>query len=118
MTKEDLNKYAYAETMPETDLTCPQRCLWYALRDVYRRYRAGEINRDQGEKEKKKAFRQYELDAGVMDSARRILKHNASMWTEIELAGSAYATERTLKNADAFIQAVYGCRMKGKEDAA
>ena len=116
MTKEDINKLAFIESMPDIDMTCPERCLWYALRDVYRQYRSGEITVAQGDAAKHKAIRQYEIDAGILAEAHRIIRHHAAMWMEIELAASAYSMNRTLQNADAFISAVYGVQMKSVED--
>lgn len=100
-------------------MTCPERCLWYALRDVYRRFQNGEITQDKGDAEKRRAVRQYELDAGVLHSANRIIERNANMWTEIELAAMAYGRDRTVENADAFFRAVYGVKLRNaKEEAA
>lgn len=112
---EIINKYAYADQMPADQMTCPERCLWYALRDVYRRFRSGDITREQGEMEKHRAIRQYELDVGELDSAKKIIMHNADMWSEIELAASMYSMDRTLQNADAFVSAVYGVKSKRRE---
>ena len=117
MTKEDISKYAYLNELPDKELTCPERCLWYALRDVYRRFQSGDLKKDQCVQEKNKAINQYELDSGVLKSAKRIVAHDASMWAEIELAGSLYSMDRTLENADAFINAVYGVKMKKGESA-
>ena len=112
MTKEDISKYAYLNEMPDKEMTCPERCLWYALRDVYRRFQSGDIKKEQSIQEKNRALKQFELDSGVLNSAKKIVAHNASMWAEIELAGSLYSMDRTLENADAFLNAVYGVRMK------
>ena len=110
MTREDINKYAYAETVLPAGAPCPDRCLWFSLRDIYRQYRSGEISKEEGEKRKNRALRQHEHDSGCLTSAERILKNNARMWMEIELSGSAYALDRTLENADRFINAVYGVK--------
>ena len=112
MTKDEISKYAYMGEMPDEEMSCPERCLWYALRDVYRRFQSGDIKKDQSIQEKSKAIRQFELDSGELDSARKILSRNAAMWAEIELASSMYTMDRTLENADAFVSAVYGVKMK------
>ena len=112
MTTDEISKYAYMGEMPDKEMSCPERCLWYALRDVYRRFQSGDIKKEQSIQEKSKAIRQFELDCGVLDSAKRIVSHNAAMWSEIELAGSLYGMDRTLENADAFVAAVYGGKLK------
>ena len=116
MTKEQISKYAFMNELPEgIELTCPERCLWYALRDVYRRFASGELTKEQGDAEKNKSLRQFDLDTGELIQARKILQRNSNMWMEIELAGSAYGMDRTLENADAFFQAVYGVKLKQRE---
>lgn len=117
MTKEQISKYAFINELPDKEMTCPERCLWYALRDVYRRFQSGDIKKAQSIQEKNRAIKQYELDSGVLNSAKKIIDHNAAMWAEIELAGSMYTMDRTLENADAFVAAVYGVRPKKGETA-
>lgn len=114
MTKDQISKYAFMNEMPDVEMSCPERCLWYALKDVYRRFQSGDLTKAQGDVEKKKAFRQYEIDASKLEAAKRIVAHDANMWVEIELAGSAYGMNRTLENADVFFSAVYGVKLKGK----
>ena len=104
--------------MPDAEMTCPERCLWYDLRELYRQFRDGVLTREQGEKLKAQAIRRYDLDTGARESALRILRQNADMWAEIELAGSVYRTDRTLEHADAFIAAVYGVKVKQKKGKA
>ena len=118
MTRDDINKYAYAEVKPDSVLTCPDWLLWFRLRDVYRKYRSGDISMDQGEKEKRMAVKQYELDNGALIGAEKILQRNANMWAEIELAASAYMMDRTIENADRFIDAVYGVKHKNAQKDA
>lgn len=113
MTTETISKYAYMNEKPEKEMNSAERCLWYALRDVYRRFQAGEITKAKAAADKNIALRQFELDSGTLYEAKKILKHNAAMWTEIELAGNLYRLDRTLENADAFINAVYGVRPTG-----
>ena len=112
MTKDEISKYAYMGEMPDKEMSCPERCLWYALRDVYRRFQSGDIKKDQSIQEKNKAIKQFEQDNGELNSAKEIIARNAAMWSEIELAGSLYGMDRTLENADAFVAAVYGVKLK------
>ena len=115
--KELINRYAYAEQIPDIQMTCPERCLWYTLRDVYRAYRAGDITKAAGEQKKRAAMKQYDIDCGVVDSALKIVLHDAKMWKAIEIAHIAYNADRTLENADRFIEAVYSTKMiEQKED--
>ena len=112
MTKEQISKYAFIDELPDKEMTCPERCLWYALRDVYRRFQAGDLKKEQCVREKNRAIKQFELDRNTLNQAKKIIDHNAAMWAEIELAGSLYTMDRTLENADAFVTAVYGVKQK------
>ena len=112
MTKEDISKYAYMNEMPDAPMSCPERCLWYALRDIYRRFSNGDVTKEKGDAEKSRALRQFDQDRTRLELADKIVKRDASMWMEIELAGSMYRLDRTLEHADAFVAAVYGVRAK------
>lgn len=112
MLKDDIIKCAVSGQLPQVDMTCPERALYYTLKDVYDNYRKGLINKAQGEAQKNKALRQYDLDCGAFTSAMRILRDNAKLWQQIELAANHYRLERSLDNADAFIEAVYNVNIK------
>ena len=115
MTKEEISKLAYMGDKPDEPMNCAERCLWYAMRDIYRGFQAGSITKEQGDAEKRKAFKQYDLDIGDLLQAKAILARNASMWAEIEIASIAYGMDRTVENADAFMRAVYGVKMKPQQ---
>lgn len=96
-------------------MTCPERALFLSLKDIYSRFRQGLISKEQGEAQKNKAMRQFDLDKGAFDSAMRILRENAELWKRAELAANTYRLERNLDNADAFIDAVYNVKIKPAE---
>lgn len=114
MTKEDIAKWAYTGDKPDKPMNSAERCLWYAMRDIYKCFQAGTITKEQGDAEKRKAFKQFDLDVGELLQAKAILARNANMWAEIEIAHIAYNMDRTFENADAFVQAVYGVKLKQK----
>ena len=96
-------------------MTCYERALFYTLKDIYSSYRRKLITKEQGESGKNAALRQYDLDKGAIESAMHILRSNAELWKHIEMAASTYRLDRTLENADAFIEAVYNVKIKPKE---
>ena len=100
--------------MPEEAMTCPERALYYALRDIYSQYRKGIITKSKGEELKLKAMRQFELDNQAVSSAIRILKEHANFWKSVETAANHYRLERSLENADAFLEAVYKVPIKAE----
>lgn len=110
MTKDEISRYAFMNDMPDKPMTCPERCLWYALRDVYRRFSNGDITKEKGDSEKNRALRQFDQDRMKLDLAEKIIQRDSAMWAEIEIAGYTFQMDRTLENADAFISAVYGVK--------
>ena len=115
MTKDEIIKYAATGQMPDQEMTCPERALFYTLKEIYTRFRNGLITKEQGEVQKNHALRQFELDNSAVSSAMKILRHNSELWKAIEQAGNHYALDRTLENADAFVEAVYNVKLKQKE---
>lgn len=99
--------------VPEEEMTCPERALFYTMKDIYEQFRLGKLSKETGESLKNKTLRQFDLDQGAVQSAMKILRDNAELWKRIELAGNHYRLDRTLENADAFIEAVY--RVRGKQ---
>ena len=101
--------------MPVEAMTCPERALWYALRDIYSSYKRGVITKAKGEELKNKAMRQFAIDNQAISSAMKILKEHANFWKSVEQSASRYRLERTLENADAFLEAVYKVPIKAQD---
>lgn len=118
MTKDEIVRYALSGYIPDVQMTCPERALFFTLKEIYSNYRRGLLSKEKGEALKLEALRQFNLDKGVYDSAMKILRQNAEMWKAIELTGSAYRTDRTLEKADQFVEAVFNCGMLQKEGGA
>ena len=119
MDKDNIIRLAAGGYLPkDIPMTCPERALFYTLKDIYEQYRKGLISKSNGEFMKNKAIKQFEEDSEALKFAMRILRQNAQLWQTIETAGSAYRKNRTLENADVFISTVYGVRMAQKEENA
>lgn len=101
MTVDDISRYAYADEMPNTTMTCPEMLLWYQLRDIYELVKSGRWTRGQGQKAKDTTVKSFELHQRLYDSY-------INLWKRIEYAGTRYAAERTIETADEFYRAVYG----------
>lgn len=100
------------KNLPPPDLDIPERCLWLTLSNIYKRFRDGEITKEDGEKLSQNALMLYHSDRAGIDMQRYIVSANADMWKRIEVAGNKYGVERTLSAADAFFESVYGVRPK------
>lgn len=122
MTEQTPQKYtvpyiqiqAYDTTqLPDKDCPLPERVLWWTLRDTYARFKAGQISREAGEQLKQKAMQCYAKDKANYDMLTSIVQHQADMWARIENAARDYAkSDSRTPEADAFYEAVYGCKLK------
>jgi len=111
---QNIQLQAYDSTkLPDADCPLPERVLWWALRDIYARFKAGQISKEAGEQLKQKAMQNYTKDRTQYDSLRRIEQNQAKMWMRIESAARDYTkSDSRTPEADAFCQAVYGCKLK------
>lgn len=113
-TVQSIQIHAYDSTkLPDAECPLPERVLWWALRDIYARFKAGQISKEAGEQLKQKAMQNYARDKTQYDTLCQVEQNNAKMWARIENAARVYATsDSRTPEADAFYQAVYGCKLK------
>lgn len=111
---QNIQVQAYDSTkLPDADCPLPERVLWWTLRDIYARFKAGQISKEAGEQLKQKAMQNYARDKTQYDTLHQVEQNNAKMWSRIENAARVYATsDSRTPEADAFYQAVYGCKLK------
>ena len=102
MTVEELSRLAYSGTPPDSAMPY-EWLLWYRLRDIYSKVRNGSITKQDGAKQKEQAVNQYKTDKTLHDAS-------VKLWARIEQAGTRYAKDKSIDNADAFYAAVYGVR--------
>ena len=101
---------------PDMSWSMPERMLWYEYNNLYSKYRAGAIQKDQAEAERNRIMRQFETDTTAQEMSDRVFQAQANLWRRIEAPANAYRQNRTLENADAFIEAVYNVKIKGGAD--
>lgn len=95
------------------ELDPPERCLYYALAELYRKHSAGELSTDECKLFKHIATKQYQQDRSLLVSYQKQVINHAKMWQRIEHASSVYANSgHRTPEADAFMEAVYGCKLK------
>ena len=112
MTVDDISKCAAQDVLPLGDLTVAERLLWYELRDIYRGFKSGEVTQDYGQKKKTECLVQFERNNKDAEMTSKIIKANAGMWMRIEQKAREYKENKTIENADAFMEAVYGVTFK------
>lgn len=105
---------AYNGEFPDERLPMPDRVMFWAMRDMYARFKAGKITKEQGEAELSAARKTYYKDRAKYDGYVTMANHVTSLWKTIEAAGTAYAkSDGRTPEADAFYAAVYGSKPKG-----
>lgn len=95
---------------PPTDMLDAH--LYLALYSLYATHYAGQLTREQAGPMKRKLVSQYNKQKSSYDFDMQMARSTAKLWREIEAAGSTYAKEPNLENADAFFQAVYHVKRK------
>ena len=95
------------EAIPE-NLGTAEQLLFLKFRLLYQTAALGAITPEQGRREKIAILERFRLDS----ADERMWQHARELWKKIEAAGTAYAKNRTIENADRFIEAVYGCELK------
>lgn len=120
MTVNEIKMAAYDETkLPQPELPIAERLLWYALRDIYQRFRNGSLTRDQGDRLAIDAVKQYQTDSAQYRLLSRIAENNASTWKNIEMAVYTYQHGKTHSDEiNAVIEAIYNCKLKNEEGDA
>ena len=103
------------DPMPE-GLRIYEQAAYQALRYLYAMYHRKAISREEAAREKKLIRVQYDRAKADFETNRRNLLAHAEMWRKIEAAANRFGQERTLENAEAFVQAVYGCGVKKEEE--
>ena len=111
MTVEEISKFA-ASGKNIAGMSCPERCLFLSLKEIYRDFKEGKITREDGEARKRRAVEQYEVDLQENVKSRDIYLWHTEFWRNIEEASGNYARNPSIESADAFFKAVYGAGRK------
>lgn len=97
------------ENAPMPDgLTSAEQLLFQKFRYLYAAAALGKISREQGKREKFYILEQFKHDT----SDERRWRATTRMWSKIDWAGIRYRRNKTIENADAFQEAVYGCTFR------
>lgn len=115
MTIDEIAKLSAQNIVPTEALSLSETLLWYRLRDLYSKFSAGSISKENAAVEKQKIVKQYNADNALFGFYDSYVAKSAQMWRSIEAAASAYRTNKTIENADRFVEAVYGVKMKEKQ---
>ena len=116
MTTEQISRLARSGNLPENaGLSCPERCLFHTLKGIYSRFEEKKITAEQGEKEKKAALMQYQKDSAEYQGYKIMIRHQAKLWQNIELAANEYRKTPSIDHADSFLEAVYGIKRNREE---
>lgn len=112
MTADEIAVSAAQNTLPSEKLSLAENLLWYRLRDLYQGFAKGAISKEKAAEEKKKVLKQYNSDRQKEADVARYFDYHAALYKSIESAATAYKENKTIENADKFVEAVYGVKMK------
>ena len=112
MDKEKIMVLAAKDSLPSEKLSLAESLLWYRLRDLYQGHAKGAISKEKAAEEKKKVLKQYNSDCQKEADVARYFDYHAALYKSIESAATAYKENKTIENADKFVEAVYGVKMK------
>ena len=102
MDVDTISRLAYSGTPPDSAMPY-EWLLYYRLKEIYASVRSGGMSKTDGAKQKEQAVNQYKTDKTLHDAS-------VKLWARIEQAGTRYAKDKTISNADAFYAAVYGVK--------
>ena len=106
---DQLEELAMRNAAMPDGLSTAEQLLFLKFRLLYQTAALGSITPEQGRLEKLAILDRYRLDC----FDEKCWQHTRQLWKIIEAAGSAYALDRTVENADRFQKAVYGMKPKG-----
>jgi len=112
MTVDQIVKLAAQNIVPTDKLSLSETLLWYRLRDLYSKFSQGSISKENAAAEKHKIVKQYNDDSATFGFYDSYVSNSAKMWRRIESAATEYRQNKTIENADKFVEAVYGVGMK------
>lgn len=112
MTVDQIAKLAAQNIVPTEPLSLSETLLWYRLRDLYSKFSQGSISKGNAAAEKQKIVKQYNRDSEAQGFYETYVAKSAKMWRSIEAAATEYRQNKTIENADKFVEAVYGVKMK------
>lgn len=108
MTYPQLRTAAYNGEFPNEKYPMPDRIFFWALRDMYQRFKAGKITKEQGDSERKTAEKLYRRDRAKYDLYTSTVQNITSFWKRVEAAATDYAkSSGRTPEADALFEAVY-----------
>lgn len=108
MTADQIEDLALAGAELPDGLNAAEQLLFLHFRYLYRYARLVDMPKEQGRREKAKILKEFQKRSFDV----KHMEKTDAMWKAIEAAGSRYGIERTLENADAFVKAVYGVKLK------
>ena len=109
MTEETIAQCALGDMpLPETP-TMPEQILWYELRDLYKDYYAGKIDKDSAAAQKQKRILVYRDNVHELKVLQQISKNNADFWIRVQSAADRYVhSGRRSAEGDRLVEALYG----------
>ena len=111
MRPEEIEDLAYEEREMPKGLNAAEQALFQGFRRLYAYAKLVQMEPERGKREKLELLREFETRSAQVAH----MEKTWAMWREIEAAASRFGRERTIESAEAFVTAVYGCRLKERQ---
>ena len=108
MTVEEVSRLAINGFQIPDSEPYEDRCLWYELTDIYRKYRQGQYNQEDGQTAKSQAVRRYQLAVSQGQLSKEILERNGKLYRDIESAATECRKNPCKDTALRLLDAIYG----------
>lgn len=104
MTPDEIEDLAFRGAGMPSGLDAAEQMLFQTFRRLYAYAKLTHMPADRGRMEKAEILNEFKKRKFQV----KRLEHADQLWKRIEAAANQFAHEKTIKNAEAFVNAVYG----------
>lgn len=108
LSSDSIVSYAAKGDRPEADMDEIDLVLWYKIRDIYREFRSGSLDKEEGAKRKKAAIDAFDEAWEKKCRDRDLVFRAANLWKAVEETATEYRRRPSLETADRIMNVIYG----------
>lgn len=116
MTADQISQLAARQEMPPDGMTYVDWLLWYMLRDIYRDFKSGKLDAQKGAERKQHSLSIWEKESFKARQLNELADSAGQLWKRVEMAANDYRKNRSLKNADKVIEAIYNVPVDSEQN--
>ena len=108
LSSDSIVSYAAKGERPEADMDEIDLVLWFTVRDIYREFRSGSLDKETGAQRKKAALDAFDAAWEKKCRDRDLVFRSAELWKAIEETATAYRKQPSMETADRMMNVIYG----------